>query len=114
MRMGVNHVRERDIERYLTTRTKAMGAEIRKVNWIGRRGAPDRLLMLKARPLTNTLDCAWCKPLGRSIWIELKAPGVKPEAYQVREHNRMKAMGQDVRVIDSLKAVENLLEELFA
>ena len=39
-------MRESVIEKYLVQRVKALGGEVRKVNWIGRRGAPDRLVML--------------------------------------------------------------------
>ena len=39
-------IRERDIERHLVKRVKELGGEVRKVQWIGRRGAPDRLVML--------------------------------------------------------------------
>ena len=102
-------MRERDIEAYLVKRVKAMGGEVRKVKWIGRRGAPDRLVMLPARKLTQTLDCAWCNPKGISVWVELKAPGVKAEAHQLREHQRMQAMGQRVVVIDSLEGVDEVL-----
>jgi hypothetical protein len=109
----VRKIRERDIESYLRIRAKAMGGEVRKVEWVGRRGAPDRLLMVKARPLSKSLDCAWCKPVGRAVWIELKAPGEKPEAHQLREHIRMREMGQDVRVIDSFELVEAVISELF-
>ena len=97
-------MRERDIEAHLVKRVKALGGEVRKVQWVGRRGAPDRLVML---------------PLGRAssgsfsacptLWVELKAPGMKPEAHQLREHARMKAMGQRVVVIDSIEGVEELL-----
>ena len=50
---------------------------------------------------------AWAP--ARTIWVELKAPGVKPEAHQLREHERMRAMGQRVVVIDSIEGVEGLL-----
>ncbi len=93
-------MRERDIERHLVALAKARGGEVRKVQWIGRRGSPDRLLMLPARSRTS-----WMAP----IWVELKAPGVKPEAHQIREHKRMRAMGQRVVVIDSIEGVEELL-----
>jgi len=101
-------VRERDIEEYLVTRVKAMGGEVRKVKWIGRRGAPDRLVMLArgAAAIWNNWNC--------TIWVELKAPGAKAQPHQVREHARMAAMGQRVVVIDSLAGVEALLEEVRA
>lgn len=102
-------MRERDIERELVRRVKAAGGEVRKVEWIGRRGAPDRLVMLPARKLARGIDCAWCNPQGRAVWVELKAPGVAPEAYQLREHARMRAKGQTVLVIDSIEGVGALL-----
>jgi hypothetical protein len=74
---------------------RAMGGEVRKVSWIGRRGAPDRLVMLP-------------RPKG-TIWVELKAPGKKPTSNQLREHQRMRELGQRVEVIDSLQGVEGLL-----
>lgn len=83
-------MRERDIEKYLVQRVKALGGEVRKVQWIGRRGAPDRLVMLR----------------GETVWVELKAPGVKPETYQLREHARMRRMGQRVVVVDSIADVD--------
>jgi hypothetical protein len=43
------------------------------------------------------------------VWVELKAPGVKPEPHQIREHNRMRRLGELVEVIDSIEAVEELL-----
>ncbi len=101
-------MRERDIERHLVQRVKALGGEVRKVQWIGRRGAPDRLVML---PLTWRVPVVgtWQHSDSKTIWVELKAPGVKPEAHQVREHQRMRAMGQHVVVIDSIEAVAELL-----
>lgn len=86
-------MRESTIEGYLIHRVTSNGGEIRKVKWIGRRGAPDRRVMLP----------------GRCVWVELKAPGIPPEDHQVREHDRMRAMGEDVRVIDSFKGVDQLL-----
>ncbi len=99
-------MRERDIEKHLVQRVKALGGEVRKVQWVGRRGAPDRLVMLslavwEERGIGAGLDAC--------IWVELKAPGVAPEAYQLREHARMRKMGQRVVVIDSIEAVEELL-----
>jgi hypothetical protein len=110
-------VRESTIERHLVERVKALGGEVRKVKWIGRRGAPDRLVMLPERvtPWDGTIrPGAIClrnplKHAARSVWVELKAPGVPPEAHQVREHERMRKMGQRVVVIDSIEGVEALL-----
>lgn len=93
-------LRESDIEKYLVKQVKALGGEVRKVAWIGRRGAPDRLVMLP--------ECEAGR-FGDTIWIELKAPGVKPEAHQLREHARMRKMGQRVEVVDSYARVDEVL-----
>lgn len=94
-------MRERDIERHLVRRVRELGGEVRKVQWVGRRNAPDRLVMLPAAPGPG----AWRAP----IWVELKAPGQQPTPAQRREHARMRAMGQRVLVIDCLDTVEELL-----
>jgi hypothetical protein len=95
-------MRESTIERYLVRRVKALGGEVRKVKWIGRRGAPDRIVMLPdPGPGNGTFNNAW--------WVELKAPGVEPESHQKREHKRMRKMGQRVVVIDSIEGVDALL-----
>lgn len=87
-------MRERDVERHLVKRVKEMGGEVRKVKWLGRVGAPDRCVMLP----------------GRLIWVELKAPGKKARMNQVLEHERMRAVGQRVLVIDNIEAIEELLK----
>lgn len=92
-------MRESVIEKYLVKRVKELGGEVRKVQWIGRRGAPDRLVML---PVDD-----WGRDT--TLWVELKAPGKKPEPHQLREHARLRAMGQRVEVVDSLEGVEELL-----
>ncbi len=88
-------MREAHIERYLVDRVKRIGGELRKVRWIGRHAAPDRVLMLD----------------GATVWIELKAPGETPKRHQAREHTRMRNMGQRVEVIDSHEQVDILLDE---
>ena len=98
-------LRERDIEKHLVARVKALGGEVRKVQWVGRRGAPDRLVMLPGAMINGRWKFAdW-----RTHWVELKAPGVKPETYQLREHERMRKLGQRVVVIESIEGVEELL-----
>lgn len=95
-------MRERDIEAHLVKRVKELGGEVRKVQWIGRNGAPDRLVMLPCLPPWRDLRDA-------TIWVELKAPGQKVKPHQQREHERLRAMGQHVVVIDSLEGVDDLL-----
>lgn len=88
-------MRESQIEKALVKAAIAAGGEVRKVQWIGRRGAPDRVVML---------------PEGVMWWIELKAPGKKAEPHQLREHKRMRALGQIVFVVDSLEQIEELFK----
>lgn len=98
-------MRERDIEAHLVKRVRELGGEVRKVQWIGRVGAPDRLVML---PPAGDVDAHFFRG-AKSVWVELKAPGAKPRPSQVREHERMRSMGQRVVVIDSIEGVEELL-----
>jgi len=101
-------VRERDIERRLVERVKQLGGELRKVKWVGRDGAPDRVVMLP--------QFAFYTEPRAPAWVELKAPGKAAtfpanahERKQKREHDRMRKMGQQVFVIDSFEGIEDLL-----
>jgi hypothetical protein len=67
---------------------------VRKLSWIGRRGAPDRMFMKR----------------GRCIFIEFKATGETPDPIQVREIARMRAAGMEVHVIDDIGAGCALLD----
>lgn len=84
---------EADIEKYLARRVKALGGEVRKVAWLGRRHAPDRLVMLR----------------GTHFFVELKRPGEKPRAGQRREHERMRAAGMRVEVAESCTEIDLIL-----
>jgi hypothetical protein len=84
-------MRERDIEHALVRRVKELGGLCEKFVSPSRRSVPDRLVTL---------------PGNRVIFVELKAPGKKPTELQQRDHDRRRALGCDVRVIDSLGGVE--------
>lgn len=99
-------MRESHIEQYLVDRGKALGGEVRKVKWVGRNGAPDRLVML---PGTLDHKDAQQRFASRTIWVELKAPGEKVKPHQQREHERMRKMGQRVEVVDSFERVDEVL-----
>ena len=86
-------MRERDIERYLVRRVKELGGEVRKVQWIARAGAPDRLVMVGSH----------------HFWVELKAPGKTAEPHQLREHARMRKYGMKVVVVDSIEWIDAML-----
>ncbi|MGI4846820.1 MAG: VRR-NUC domain-containing protein [Janthinobacterium lividum] len=94
-------VRESTIERHLVKLVKAAGGEVRKVQWLHHRGAPDRLVMLPPGAAVFADN-----QITSTFWVELKAPGKKAEPHQVREHRRMRNMGQCVVVLDSIEAVD--------
>jgi hypothetical protein len=105
---------ERDIEDYLVKRVKAMGGEVRKVQWIGRNSAPDRFVMLPPKFVREAGDVLVYEGMG--VWVELKSPDTiktfpadARERAQHREHERMRTMGQRVEVIGTLCQVEALL-----
>ena len=91
-------MRESTVEQYLKTQTEARKGEVRKVVWQGRRGAPDRLVML---PVTTGFP---------PTFVELKAPGKSPRIAQEREFLKMRSLGCRVVVIDSFEGVDKLLE----
>lgn len=95
--------RESEIESYLTAMVVQRGGEVRKVKWLGRNGAPDRLIMFPAEKLTETLTIP-----GSHVFVELKRPGEKPRPNQLREHERLRACGFIVLVVDSYEGVDAL------
>lgn len=102
-------MRESEIEKYLVKRVQAMGGEVRKAAWVGRRGAPDRLVLLPARETSEGWAVeGWELP--QTIWVELKAPGERAKPHQLREHARLRKMGQTVVVVDSLEGVDEVLQ----
>jgi hypothetical protein len=103
-------MRESTVEQHLVKRVKALGGEVRKVQWIGRRGAPDRVVMLPYS--TDWALRGWEHRGGRCVWVELKRPGKDAEDHQAREHARMRKMGQMVVVLDSIEAVDKFLKEV--
>ena len=104
-------MRERDIEAELVKRVKQLGGEIRKVKWVGRDGAPDRVVLLPSK-----YDEPGLYFKTQPIWVELKRPGGAAtfpanahERKQAREHVRMRRMGQRVEVVDSFERIEEIL-----
>lgn len=88
-------MRERDVEKHLVRCAKKRGGEVRKVKWINRHSAPDRVLFL---------------PSGCLYWVELKAPGKKANPKQAREHARLWKLGHRVAVLDTIAKVDNFFK----
>lgn len=78
---------EKTIEQALVRRVLKLGGLCEKFVSPGRRSVPDRIVTL---------------PGGRVVFVELKAPGKKPTPLQELDHARRRALGCDVRVIDTI------------
>lgn len=87
--------RERDVERSLVKRVEAAGGLAWKFTSPGRRGVPDRVVMLPGRA---------------PEFVELKRKGQRPRPDQIRQHERMRTAGAVVHVIDDAAGIDRLLE----
>ena len=104
---------ERDIRKALKARVEAYGGEVRAVSWLGRRHAPDVLALLPAINAPCTInDRVFYGRKGAHPFIETKAPGGKPNAGQLREHERMRAAGCTVLVISTIEQLDSWLPPL--
>lgn len=79
---------EKTIEAALVKRVKELGGMADKFVSPGRRSVPDRLVTL---------------PDNVIIFVELKAPGKKATPLQEIDHERRRALGCDVRVINTME-----------
>ena len=86
---------ERVVESYLVKRVKQLCGEIRKLKYIGRKGAPDRLILLP----------------GNHFLIETKRPGKDAKDHQEREHVILRWAGFKVYVADTQEDVDKILEK---
>lgn len=87
-------MRESEIEDHLRKCVSGIGGVALKFTSPERAGVPDRIVLL---------------PGGRIDFIELKAPGEKAEPHQLREHQRLRALGFNVYVIDSITGVNSYI-----
>lgn len=100
---------EAKIENYLVTRCEAAGALVRKLSYVGRRGASDRMVVWPEREWTPD---GWTFIAETRVdFVELKAFGKKPDPHQEREHQRLRDLGANVYVIDSKEAVDRYVKE---
>ena len=88
-------MREKDIEKELAARTRAMGGIAPKFTSPGFDGMPDRLVLL---------------PGGRMGFVELKAPERKPRPLQMARHRLLRRLGFKVYVIDEINQIDSVLE----
>ncbi|QKM47754.1 hypothetical protein B7760_01778 [Burkholderia glumae] len=90
---------EKTVEAYLVERVRALGGEPYKFTSPARASVPDRIVVL---------------PPGRVYFIEVKRPGGKLTRGQEREHEHLRRLGADVRVLDSIGAINAFVNEVQA
>ena len=90
-------MREKDVEQALVQAVKKVGGMCPKFVSPGTNGMPDRIALL---------------PGGRMGFIEVKAPKKKPRPLQVRQHQRLNALGFPVFVLDDPEKIEEILAEI--
>lgn len=88
---------ERDVENALRKRVKELGGLCEKFTSPNKRNVPDDLVTL---------------PGGIIIFVECKRPGERARKGQLRDHERRRNLGCDVRIIDSMEAVNAFPKEL--
>ena len=87
-------------ERLLKQLVEDAGGFVRKAKWVGVNGAPDRF-------------CGFPKH-GRSAWVEVKEADQDwgLQAHQEREIGRLRACGQEVRILESEWEVRAFVKEM--
>lgn len=88
---------EKEIEKELVRKAKKLGGEAYKLTSPSVAGLPDRLVLL---------------PDSHIAFVELKAPGEKPRKLQILVHEKLRALGFKVYVIDSKDKVQEVLDEI--
>lgn len=90
-------MREKFIESYLVSKLKMIGADPIKFEVFGRRGMPDRIVLI---------------PGGKVIFVEVKALGKKLRPLQEKRKRELEKLGFEVHVIDSKKSVDELARRI--
>ncbi|MEE9356604.1 MAG: hypothetical protein V3U75_13525 [Methylococcaceae bacterium] len=87
---------EAHVEKYLVKRVEELGGFIRKLEWVGRNSAPDRLVALK----------------GHIVFVETKAKDGKLKAAQTREINRMREHLIPTVVANTRELVDDMVSHI--
>lgn len=88
-------MKESEIERADAERIKSAGGQSLKFVSPGRNHVPDRISLMPIPPEHREIVAKYFQ------FTEYKKPGEKPRPGQLREHERLRAMGYQVNVIDS-------------
>lgn len=97
---------ERDIESRSRKRAETKGRRMMKFTSPGHAFVPDDIVLAPI-PL-------WLQPVIARYFrfAEFKRTGAKPTAAQTREHERLRAMGFTVEVIDSVEAADRVFDDM--
>jgi len=85
-------MREIALEEMCCEKAEADGWEHRKIQYPGRKGAPDRHFY---KAIDHDAG------LGFTLMVEFKKRGEEPNGLQVREHGKLRRVGHRVKVIDN-------------
>ncbi|ASJ54217.1 nuclease [Brevibacillus formosus] len=90
-------MRESALERRLVREVEKIGGKAPK--WVspGNRGVPDRLVIL---------------PNGRTVYVEMKAPGEPLEPLQEKWAKTLRKLGHSVYKIDSNSGIDQFIAEV--
>lgn len=88
---------ERSVEKYLRESVSLCKGIAYKFTSPGNAGVPDRLVVV---------------PGGKVYFVELKRPGGKTTALQEAQIKKLRSLGCDARVIDSLEGVREFIDEI--
>lgn len=88
---------EKVVERKLVEAVKANGGMCIKLLCDQLTGLPDRM---------------WLFPNHKIIFVELKTTGRKPKRIQLFIHDKLRALGFRVEVIDTVKGVNDFIEDV--
>lgn len=91
--------RERDVEEYFIRRVKAIGGKSFKWRSPAQRSVPDRIVM---HPKFH----------GRTLYVELKAPGKKSTEAQEKIQQEIIDLGHPVFELDSKQKVDEFIEDV--
>ena len=90
-------IRESVVEAYLCKQAKKLGLLPYKFSSPGRASVPDRILLA---------------PFGYLAFVEVKAPGGVCTTAQLREHEKIRNLGQKVYVCDSFEKADEIVHKV--
>ena len=96
-------MKEREVETYFKDETRLAGMRPYKFVSPARRSVPDQILLREIAPEHRAIVAQYMR------FVELKRPGEKPTKSQEREHERLRALGFTVEVLDDKAKIDMLV-----